>query len=70
MTVSLASGSDSQTIAYSATEGQMKANVRINITWTGTTEDSNSKDGTDKTASGTSISIPVTLTARQKVVGE
>ena len=67
MTVSLASGSDSQTIAYSATEGQMKANVRINITWTGTVKDATSKDTTDKTASGTSISIPVTLTARQKL---
>ena len=70
MTVSLASGSDSQKIAYSATEGQMETTIRVNIAWTGTTEDSNSKDGTDKTASGTSISIPVTLTARQKVVGE
>lgn len=67
MTVSLASGSDSQTIAYSATSGEMGAKVRINVAWTGTTEDSNSKDGTDKTASGTSISIPVTLTARQKL---
>ena len=70
MTVSLASGSDSQTIAYSATEGQMEAKVRINITWTGTTGDSTDKDTTDKAASGTTISIPVTLTARQKVVGE
>ena len=70
MTVSLASGSDSQTIAYSATEGQMEAKVRINITWTGTTGDSTDKNTTDKAASGTTISIPVTLTARQKVVGE
>ena len=60
----------SQTIAYSATEGQMKANVRINITWTGTTGDSTDKDTTDKAANGSEISIPVTLTARQKVVGE
>lgn len=70
MTVSLASGSDSQTIAYSATEGQMEAKVRINITWTGTTGDSTDKDTTDKAANGSEISIPVTLTARQKVVGE
>lgn len=70
MTVSLASGSDSQTIAYSATEGQMEAKVRINITWTGTTGDSTDKDTTDKAANGSKISIPVTLTARQKVVGE
>ena len=60
----------SQTIAYSATEGQMKANVRINITWTGTVKDATSKDTTDKAANGSEISIPVTLTARQKVVGE
>ena len=60
----------SQTIAYSATEGQMKANVRINITWTGTVKDATSKDTTDKAANGSEISIPVTLTARQKVVDE
>ena len=65
MTVSLSPAS--QTIDYSATEGQMETTIRVNIAWTGTTEDSNSKDGTDKTASGTSISIPVTLTARQKL---
>ena len=65
MTVSLSPAS--QTIDYSATEGQMETTIRVNIAWTGTTEDSSSKDGTDKTASGTSISIPVTLTARQKL---
>lgn len=65
MTVSLSPAS--QTIDYSATEGQMETTIRVNIAWSGTTEDSNSKDGTDKTASGTSISIPVTLTARQKL---
>ena len=60
----------SQTINYSATEGEMEATVRVNIAWTGTTEDESSKDTTDKTAAGTTISIPVTLTARQKVAGE
>ena len=65
MTVSLSPAS--QTIDYSATEGQMETTIRVNIAWSGTTEDSNSKDGTDKTASGTTISIPVTLTARQKL---
>ena len=70
MTVELATGSDSQTIAYSATEGAMEANVRINIAWTGTLEDTPAKDTTDKAAAGRSITIPVTLTARQKVSSE
>ena len=50
MTVSLSPAS--KTIDYSATEGQMETTIRVNIVWSGTTEDSNSKDGTDKTASG------------------
>ena len=70
MTVALADGADSQTIAYSATEGAMEANVRINIAWTGTLADTTAKDSSDKAAAGTSISIPVTLTARQKVSSE
>lgn len=63
MTVEVASGSAEQTIAYNASE--MKATVTLNVTWTGTLEDITDKDTTDKAAAGTSISIPVTLTARQ-----
>lgn len=63
MTATLASGSDSQTIAYSASD--MSATVRINIAWAGALSDDGTKDTSDKTAAGTSISIPVTLTARQ-----
>lgn len=65
MTVSLSPAS--QTINYSATEGEMEANVRVNIAWAGDIEDISSKDSSDKTASGTTISIPITLTARQKL---
>ena len=65
MTATVASGS--QTIAYSATEGQMEANVRINIAWSGTEEDTSTKDGTDLDASGDTLSIPITLTAKQSL---
>lgn len=67
MTATLASGSDSQTIAYSATEGAMEAKVRINIAWAGAESDSSTKDGTDLAAQNTTISIPVTLTAKQSL---
>jgi hypothetical protein len=67
MTATLASGSDSQTIAYSTTENAMKTNVRINIAWAGAESDDSSKDSSDLTASGTTISIPVTLTAKQSL---
>ena len=67
MTATLASGSDSQTIAYSETEGAMKKKVRINIAWTGSESDTSEKDGTDLAAKGTTLSIPVTLTAKQSL---
>ncbi len=67
MTATLASGSDSQTIAYSTTENAMKTNVRINIAWAGAESDDSTKDGTDIAASGTTLSIPVTLTAKQSL---
>ena len=67
MTVALADGAGSQTIGYSATAGQMEANVRINITWAGAESDDAAKDGTDLAAQGTTISIPVTLTAKQSL---
>ena len=67
MTASLASGNDSQTIAYSTVTDAMKTNVRINIAWAGAESDDSSKDSSDLTASGTTISIPVTLTAKQSL---
>ncbi len=67
MTATLASGSDSQTIAYSTTENAMKTNVRINIAWAGAESDDATKDGTDLAAQGTTLSIPVTLTAKQSL---
>ena len=69
-TVTLADGNDSQIIVYSTETDAMKKNVRLNVTWTGTTADETTKDTKDKAAQGKEISIPVTLTARQKVVGE
>ena len=67
MTATLASGSDSQTIAYSETEGAMKKKVRINIAWTGSESDTSEKDGPDLAVKGTTLSIPVTLTAKQSL---
>ena len=65
MTATLAS--NSQTIAYSTTTDAMKTKVRINIAWTGSESDTSEKDGTDLAAQGTTLSIPVTLTAKQSV---
>ena len=67
MSATLASGNDSQTISYSTTANAMKTNVRINIAWAGAESDDSSKDSSDLTASGTTISIPVTLTAKQSL---
>lgn len=67
MTATLESGADSQTIAYSATEGAMETTVRINIAWAGAESDTTAKDTTDLDAAGDSFSIPVTLTAKQSL---
>ena len=67
MTATLASGNDSQTIAYSTATNAMKKTVRINIAWTGSESDTAAKDGTDLAAQGTTLSIPVTLTAKQSL---
>ncbi len=63
MTVEVASGSGEQTIAYNASS--MTASVTLNVTWTGTVDDTAAKDGTDVAAQGKQFTIPVTLTARQ-----
>ena len=67
MTATLADGNDSQTISYSATEGQMEAKIKINIAWAGAESDATAKDTTDKAAQNTTLSIPVTLTAKQSL---
>ena len=67
MTATLASGNDSQIIAYSTATDAMKTNVRINIAWTGSESDTSEKDGTDLAVKGTTLSIPVTLTAKQSL---
>lgn len=68
MTVEVASGSASQKIPYAASN--MTGTVTLNVTWTGTIEDTTAKDGTDLAAQGTSFTVPVELTARQGLVGE
>ena len=68
MTATVTSGTNGiQTIPYSATAHAMESNVVITITWTGTIEDESGKDDTDMAKQGTNLSIPVTLTARQKL---
>ena len=67
MTVSLHSGSDSQTIGYNASS--MTANVVLDIAWSGSDSDTSTKDGTDLAVEGDTLSIPVTLTAKQSVTG-
>ena len=70
MSVALASGSDSKTIPYSATDGAMEDTITLEVTWTGSTSDASSKDETDLGVAGTDITIPVTLTARQNLSNE
>ena len=60
-------GGNEKTIAYSATEGAMETTVRINIAWAGADSDTSTKDGTDLGAEGNSLSLPVTLTAKQSL---
>ena len=66
MTVSLASGSDQQTIGYN--DASKVKNVVINVAWSGAESDTSTKDGTDIAAQATALSIPVTLTAKQSLV--
>ena len=68
MSVSLASGANSQRIAYNASS--MTADVVLNVEWAGAIADETSKDTTDKAKAGSTISIPVTLTARQALHNE
>ena len=70
MSVALASGDASKPIEYSATEGEMEDTITLEVTWTGALNDNTTKDGTDLDAAGDTISIPVTLTARQNLHNE
>jgi hypothetical protein len=68
--VSLGSGQSSGTIPYATGTSGMVQNVRMTITWTGGTGDSSSKDTTDIAANDHTLTIPLELTARQKLAGE
>ena len=63
MTVTLANGDSEKTIAYNASD--MSSTITLNIAWAGTINDTTAKDNSDKNVQGTTVSIPVTLTARQ-----
>ncbi len=60
-------GGNTQTIAYSATDGAMETTVRIDIAWAGADTDTATKDGTDLAKNDTTLSLPVTLTAKQSL---
>ncbi len=65
MTATLANSS--QTINYSSTSGAMETMVRINIAWAGAESDDAEKDSNDLESQGQTLSIPVTLTAKQSL---
>ena len=65
MTVSI-HGNTEQTISYAAS---MTANVVLDVAWSGSDSDTSSKDESDLNVEDTTISIPVTLTAKQSVTG-
>ena len=62
-------GGNTKNIAYSATDGDMEETIRINIEWAGADTDTATKDGTDLAKNDTTLSLPVTLTAKQSVTG-
>lgn len=62
ITVSMPASTETR-LPYAASN--MTATVRINVTWEGALTDSADKDSTDISKQGTSISIPITVTARQ-----
>lgn len=68
MTVTLNGTNGEQEIAYNASS--MTADVVLTVTWAGALSDNTTKDGTDKTAAGSNLTIPVTLTARQKLASD
>lgn len=71
MTATVTSGTNGkQTINYASGAGNMTATVTITVTWTGTISDETSKDTTDKSFNGHELSIPVSLTARQKLASD
>ena len=69
VTAEVTSGTNgTQEIPYSTSS--MSTTVVITVTWTGTISDTTAKDTTDKAANNTTLSIPVELTARQKLASD
>lgn len=67
---------DGFTVSLSGTNGvteiphnasSMTANIVVTVTWEGTLADPSTKDTTDLAAQGSNLSIPINLTARQKL---
>ncbi len=54
-------------IKYSEENNAMVKNIPIQVIWYGNVNDSNYKNSTDKSFANTNISIPITITAAQKV---
>ena len=66
-TVSLSGTNGVTEIPYGST---MEANIVVTVTWEGTLDDPSTKDTTDLTAQGSNLSIPINLTARQKLAND
>lgn len=57
-------------IPYATGAGSMQATITIAVTWAGDINDDATKDADDKSFRGESLSIPVTITARQKLASD
>ena len=60
-------GEDSGIIAYSTTSGAMIKQIPITVVWNGSMNDSDSKNSDDLLKKAQNITIPITITAAQKL---
>ena len=58
-------GTGTLTIPYSATDGEMEATARLNVTWPGALSDTTSKDEDDLDMQSDTLTFAVKLVARQ-----
>ena len=56
-----------ETIAYATGEGNMVATITVSVAWAGADSDNTTKDEDDMSFEGESLSIPMTITAKQSV---
>lgn len=66
LTVTLA-GNATQTINYN--DDSKTKDIVLNVAWAGAESDDTTKDGNDLSKQGQTLSIPVTVTAKQSLIG-